>query len=717
MIDNITRDKIIEAANIVDVVSDFVTLKRAGANYKGLCPFHDDRTPSFMVSPAKNYCKCFACGKGGNPVGFIMEHEQLSYPDALRWLAKKYGITIEERQLTEEEKVSQTERDSMFIVNEWANKWFQDQLHNTQEGRDIGLSYFRGRGFRDDIIEKFQLGFSPTKRDACTQAALKAGYKEKFLISTPDDQGIAHGVGIGIKRDNGTIYDRFAGRVMFPIFTVSGKVVGFGGRVLDAATKGVSVKYQNSPESIIYHKKSELYGLFQAKQAIHKEDCVYMVEGYTDVIAMHQNGVENVVASSGTALTHEQIRLIRRFTTNIVVLYDGDAAGIKASQRGIDMLLGEGMNVKLLLLPDGQDPDEFGRSHTAQEFQTYMKENQIDFIRFKTNLLLEEAQGDPIKMSGLVNNIVQSIAMIPNIITREFYIRETAQLMQFKEQLISDAVAKQLKLNTEEWKKEKEREEKRAKREDGSKSSATPSPGETGEQGLPVNASGQEAFNQSNETPQSFGIRETNAGTETGSSIQGEPSSHRGNANKKSGSEIEKLIMQTIIRHGEKLICNMETENGYTPYNVIQFIDYSLRQNGLSFNTPAYQNMLEIGLQHSQDENFVAENFYLNYPNQQVSNLAFEITFDKEILSKYHDRGEGSSQQEQYNILTNLITHLLTDLKLNIVKQRCEETMKLMNDPSIRKDRERLQSIMRQLMEYKNLEKALAKQCGERVIG
>ena len=450
MIDRQTVDRILDAANIVDVVSDFVTLKRAGANLKGLCPFHDDRTPSFMVSPSKNICKCFACGKGGTPVHFIMEHEQLSYPDALRYLAKKYHIEIKEREQTDEEKAEQSERESMFVVNEWANTWFQQQMNDTVDGRAVGLAYFRQRGFRDDIIKKFQLGFCPDKYDAQWQAAIAEGFNEEFILKT----------GLCIRNEQGKTYDRFRNRVIFPIHTISGKVVGFGGRVLDSRTKGVQVKYQNSPESAIYSKKRELYGLFQAKQAIVKNELCYLVEGYTDVMAMHQQGVENVVASSGTALTEEQIRAIHRFTENIVVIYDGDAAGIKASQRGIDMLLAEGMNVKLLLLPDGEDPDSFARKHTATEYQEYLRDHQVDFIHFKTDLLLQEAQNDPIKLSRLVNNIVQSLAVIPDDITRTFYIKETAQTLEMDERLITSAVVKVMKQQREERQKQREREKK-----------------------------------------------------------------------------------------------------------------------------------------------------------------------------------------------------------------------------------------------------------------
>ena len=725
MIDNITKDKILEAAQILDVVSDFVSLKRAGANYKGLCPFHDDRTPSFMVSPAKNYCKCFACGKGGSPVGFIMEHEQLSYPDALRWLAKKYGITIQERELTPEEKASQTERDSMFIVNEWANKWFQEQLHDTQEGRNIGLTYFRQRGFRDDIIRKFQLGFSPQTRDACTQAALKAGYQERFLISTPDATGIAHGVGISLQRDNGTLYDRFAGRVIFPIFSVSGKVVGFGGRVLDTATKGVNVKYQNSPESIIYHKKNELYGLFQAKAAIRKEDSVYMVEGYTDVLAMHQNGVENVVASSGTALTHEQILLIRRFTQNVVVLYDGDAAGIKASQRGIDMLLAEGMNVRLLLLPDGQDPDEFGRKHTAQEFQAYMKENQTDFIHFKTQLLLKEAQGDPIKISRLVNNIVQSIAVIPDEITRVFYVREMAQMMQLREELVSSAVVRQLKLNAEEQQKERERQTRRTQMSSQTSpavsqtspavlqdlQSVSQDPQQT-EASLPSEIS-QQLSAQAIAVVQGGSIQE--ASTPLSPDVQLSAPIDRPASQPPA---IETLIIQAVIRYGERIICDMQQQDGsIRPVNVIQYVEGSLSQDCLTFTWPLYRQVLELGVAHCGEEDFKAESFYLNHPDKRIAELAFRLGTDVELLSRYHTQGEEPDIQQEYNLLMDLVTRLLTDLKLAIVTQRRRHLVQQMRDPAVLADRERTRTLMQQLQELKALEAVFAKQCGDRVLG
>ncbi|MGL5620176.1 MAG: DNA primase, partial [Tannerellaceae bacterium] len=412
MIDQITIDKILDAANIVDVVSEFVTLRKRGINMVGLCPFHSDKTPSFYVSPSKNICKCFACGEGGTAVHFIMKHEQLSYVEALKFLAKKYNIEVQERELSESERKAQSIRESLLIVNTYAQQYFSKVLHQHPEGKSIGLSYFKERGFKDEIIEKFQLGYSLEQKDAFYQEAIKAGYKKEYLEQT----------GLIIAKEDGYVADRFRGRVMFPVHTLSGKVVAFGGRVLRKDEK--TAKYVNSPESEIYHKSRELYGLFFAKQAIVKSDRCFLVEGYTDVISMHQSGIENVVASSGTALTHGQIKLIHRFTNNITVIYDGDAAGIKAALRGIDLLLEEGINVKVVLLPEGEDPDSFSRKQSAASFIQYIEDNQSDFIRFKTNLLIGEAGNDPIKRSRLISDIVQSVAVIPDNIARSVYIRE-----------------------------------------------------------------------------------------------------------------------------------------------------------------------------------------------------------------------------------------------------------------------------------------------------
>ena len=427
MIDRATIDKIMDATNIVDVVGEFVTLRKAGVNYKGLCPFHDDTTPSFMVSPSKQICKCFACGEGGTAINFLMKHEQITYPEALRWLAKKYNIEIQEKELTDEEKQQQSDRESMLAVNEWAMKYFQDMLKNDPDGIAIGKQYFRSRGIRDDIIEKFNLGYALPKRDALALAAQKAGYKAEFLVKT----GLCFEKG---DKEKGLL-DRYAGRVIFPWLNVSGRVVAFGGRLLDARTKGVQQKYVNSPDSELYHKERELYGLFQAKKAIAKEDRVFMVEGYTDVIAMHQCGLENVVANSGTALSIHQIKLLRRFTQNITLLYDGDEAGIHAAMRGTDMLLEEGMNLQVLLLPDGDDPDSFSRKHSAQEFREYIEKNATDFITFKTRLTVEGIT-DPVKRSEAIGGIVKSISLIPDQILRSTYLSELAQRLGIKEQTL-----------------------------------------------------------------------------------------------------------------------------------------------------------------------------------------------------------------------------------------------------------------------------------------
>ena len=657
---------------------------------KGLCPFHDDRTPSFMVSPAKNICKCFACGKGGTPVHFIMEHEQLTYPDALRYLAKKYHIEIKEREQTDEEKAEQGERESMFVVNEWANEWFQQQLNDTVDGRAVGLAYFRQRGFRDDLIRKFQLGFCPDKYDAQWQAGKAAGYNEEFLLKT----------GLCIRNEQGKTYDRFRNRVIFPIHTISGKVVGFGGRVLDSRTKGVQVKYQNSPESVIYSKKRELYGLFFAKKEIVKQDLCYLVEGYTDVMAMHQQGVENVVASSGTALTHEQIRAIHRFTENIVVIYDGDAAGIKASQRGIDMLLAEGMSVKLLLLPDGDDPDSFARKHTATEYQEYLRDHQVDFIRFKTDLLLAEAQGDPIKLSRLVNNIVESLAVIPDEITRTFYIKETSQMLSLEERIITSAVAKVRKKMREEWQKEKEKDK------EGTPSSL-PLEGEGGHQ---LTAGGESVI--SDDTKDSENPSYVDPSTIT--QIQTAPSSSPSSSSLLLPTE--RLLIQQIVRHGEKVMCNVEDEQGQEqPLTVVEFIRYSLDEDGLQLQSPLHRQILEEALQNFRSEGFRCDRYFENHPDLAIADLANELGHDPEALSKIHEKGMPVKPEEER--LVELLPHLMSDYKLAIVEEQLRTIMQQMRDPSILSDKERCTELMRRYQEIKNIQSEIGRQRGDRVIG
>lgn len=431
LIDQETVRKILDTADIVDVVSDFVKLKRSGANYMGLCPFHNERTPSFSVSKSRGICKCFSCGKGGTPVGFIMEHEQLSYVEALRWLANKYNIEIKERELTAEERAVASERESMLTLNDFALRFFEQTLTDTDEGRTVGMSYFRNRGLSDAAIKRFRLGFAPERRDALSTRAISKGYSEELLVST----------GLCTRPERGGLCDRFRGRVMFPVFSVSGKVVAFGGRTLKTSKE--VAKYVNSPESLIYHKSNELYGLYQAKREIVRKDKCILVEGYMDVISMSQRGVENVVASSGTSLTEGQIALIHRFTPNVTVIYDSDPAGIKASLRGIDMLLAQGMNIKVMLLPDGEDPDSFAKAHTLEEIEQYFKDNETDFIRFKTRILLDSLESnDPVGRAGVINSVARSIAVIPDRVVRSEYIKECARLLATDEDIVRLQVSK-----------------------------------------------------------------------------------------------------------------------------------------------------------------------------------------------------------------------------------------------------------------------------------
>src|SRR5512133_793548 len=429
MIDKPTIERILDASQIVEVVSEFVQLKKRGVNYLGLCPFHNEKTPSFTVSPAKEIFKCFGCGKVGNSVNFVMEHEHLTYPEALKYLAKKYHIEVIEKELSQEELEKQNERESLLVVSAYASRQFQENLFETDEGVSVGLAYFRERGFRQDTLKKFEVGYSYEKRDGFSKKALEDGYKQDFLVKT----------GLSIQHED-RIFDRFAGRVMFPIHSLSGQVLGFGGRVLKTDVK--TAKYLNSPESEIYQKSRILYGIFQARKSITQEDRCYLVEGYTDVMSLHEANIENVVASSGTSLTQEQVRLIKRFTQNITILYDGDAAGIKASIRGIDLVLEEGMNVKIVLLPNNEDPDSYSKKVSNEEFMKFLKDNETDFIRFKTQLLLSESSNDPVKKADLIRDVVKSIAVIPEAITRTVYIKECSTVLEVSEPILYNEVNK-----------------------------------------------------------------------------------------------------------------------------------------------------------------------------------------------------------------------------------------------------------------------------------
>lgn len=569
-----------DATKIEEVVSEFVTLKKRGINYVGLCPFHNDSNPSFSVSPTRGICHCFTCGKGGNAINFLMELEQMTYPDALRWLAKKYKIEIQERELTNEEKQRESERESMFIVNDWAAKYFQDILLHDVDGIAIGMAYFRGRGFRDDVIRKFQLGFALPKRTALAEAAKAAGYNPKYLVDT----GLCFKVDkdeAGNKSGEDKILDRFSGRAIFPWFSVSGKVVAFGGRVLDSRTKGISQKYVNSPDSVIYHKERELYGLYQAKKAIAKEDCVFMVEGYTDVISMHQCGIENVVANSGTALSVHQIRLLHRFTSNIVLLYDGDNAGIHAALRGTDMLLEEEMNVKVLFLPDGNDPDSFARSHSAEEFRRYIQENQTDFIQFKTDILLRGVT-DPVKRSQAINSIVESISKIKNQITRASYITDCSHRLGVNEAIIVNALNNFVRNGMSEQVKAERR---------------------------------------------AAGLKDS-----TVAAAQQAQSVMRAVTPLDKLLEVEGLLVQLIIHHGDQLITVQDVDGNDVEVAVAQYISLDLGGDGFKFHNDLYNQIMQEAVEHlEKEDDFVAETYFANHPNPEISRLAGLPTGDQEV--------------------------------------------------------------------------------------
>ena len=692
MIDQPTIDRILDAAQIVDIVSDFVTLRKRGVNYVGLCPFHDDKTPSFYVSPSKGLCKCFSCGKGGNAVHFIMEHEQMSYPEALKYLAKKYGIEIKERELSSEEKLMQSERESLFIVNNFARDYFQNILKNHVDGRSIGMAYFRNRGFRDDIIEKFQLGYCTESHDAMAQEAIKKGFKKEYLVKT----------GLCYETDDHRLRDRFWGRVIFPVHTLSGKVVAFGGRVLSSATKGVKVKYVNSPESEIYHKSSELYGIYFAKQAIVKQDRCFLVEGYTDVISMHQSGVENVVASSGTALTPGQIKLIHRFTNNITVLYDGDVAGIKASLRGIDMLLEEGMNIKVCLLPDGEDPDSFARKHNATEFQKFIKDNETDFIRIKTNLLLEDAGKDPIKRAELIGNLVQSISIIPEAIVRDVYIKECSQLLRIEDKLLVSEVAKRRETQAEKQAEQRNRET----RKNNAARDAAQAPLPDGMQ--PPYPEDMPPYPMDGEMPDGSAPLPPEA-AEYVSYIPQEG---------KEGQEFykyERLILQMVVRYGEKVLCNVPDEEGKEiPITVTEYVVNDLKEDELAFHNPLHRQMLTEAAEHIHNEGFTAERYFLAHPDPIISKLSTELIADRYQLSKYHSKAQRLVTDEER--LFELVPTLMINFKFAIISEEMKHMMYALQDPAVANDEEQCTSIMKRYSELREIKSIMAKRLGDRVV-
>ena len=701
MIDQATVDRILDAAQIVDVVSDFVTLRKRGVNYVGLCPFHDDRTPSFSVSPSRNICKCFACGKGGNPVHFIMEHEQITYVEALKYLAKKYGIEVKERELSSEEKQAQNDRESAFIVNQFARDYYHDILLNSVDGRSIGLAYFRNRGFRDDIIEKFQLGYALQQRDAFPKTAIAKGYNEKYLTSyetkvkvNDRDETVMKGTGICYKRDDGQLVDRYAGRVIFPWISLSGKVVAFGGRLLDSRTKGVAQKYVNSPDSEIFHKERELYGIFQAKKAIVKEDCVYMVEGYTDVISMHQCGVENVVANSGTALSKYQINILHRFTNNIILLYDGDEAGIHAATRGAEMLLQEGMTVKVCLLPDGDDPDSFARKHTAQEYRQFINDNATDYIRFKTGLLLRQAGNDPLKRGDAIREVTKSIAIIPEAIMRDVFIKEAADMLGIEEKRMVGYVATQRKSN-------REAEEKR-------KATAAQAPDEPQQ-----SASAQSEMPEMAPIPDPGLLEPSNTSDKIPGQVRKEEVVDTALA--KALYKYERSIMQMVVRYGEKIMCELTDDEGnVTPVSVIDFISYTLEQDDMVLTDPLFREILRQAVDHQHDNDFCAERYFINHPETAISQMALELVSDRYQLSKYHSKYQTIVADDQR--LQELATEITINYKYAIVNESLKEVLRQLQDPIVAADHVKCAQTIQRYTELREVQAELAKRLGERVI-
>lgn len=658
MIDRATIQKVIDATDIVDVVKEFVTLKKSGANYKGLCPFHNEKTPSFTVSPSKQMCKCFSCGKGGSAITFLMEIEQMSYPEAIKWLGRKYGIEIREKELTHEEQEIQSERESMFALNDWANNYFQQMLHHNVDGVAIGMAYFRSRGFRDDTIKIFQLGYCINKRDAMAQSAISHGFNKDFLLKT----------GLCYQTEEGHLHDRYYGRVIFPIHNVSGRVVAFGGRIL-SSEKSIA-KYVNSPESTIYSKSHELYGLFQAKSSIVKQNCCFLVEGYTDVISMHQSGIENVVASSGTSLTVGQAHLLHRFTENITILYDGDAAGIKASIRGIDILLAEGLNIKVLLLPNGDDPDSFSRKHRANEFQEYINTHQVDFIKFKTDLLLKDAADDPIKKANLISDIVKSISSIPNKILRQMYINESSKKLGVTEKVIVNELNRLL--HNHQKNEQKPNKENNEQKKDS-------------------------VINQS---------------------IAKE-------LNKESLEE--KMLISLVIRYGNMsmYIPTIDTDNPQNSMqsptlskneqttNVVQYIHDNLQEDNLSFTTPLYKEILnESLLCLEKEKQWKSLPYFLEHINPNIRQLAEEVSEERFVLS--------SNQKKQYveaiYRLDEVVPRILHDFKHSLIKKRIHELMNKLRRSQAIQDKSESKKLMQEIMMLTSIERQFAQVLGDRVI-
>ncbi|HAF30328.1 MAG TPA: DNA primase [Bacteroidales bacterium] len=644
MIDYNTIQKIIDTAEITEVVQDFVSLKKRGVNYLGLCPFHNEKTPSFTVSPSKGIYKCFGCGKGGNPVNFIMEHEHLGYPEALKYLAKKYNIEVVEKELTAEEIQEQNERDSLLVVTKYANTYFQEKLHKNTDGRAIGLSYFKERGFRDDVIEKFELGYSLDVKDALTIAAKEKGYKLDFLEKT----------GLTIVNENGN-FDRFRGRVIFPIHGLSGNVIGFGGRILKKDVK--AAKYLNSPESDIYHKSKVLYGMFFAKKSITQLDKCYLVEGYTDVISMHQAGIENVVASSGTSLTVDQIRLIKRFTPNVTIIYDGDAAGIKASLRGIDLVLEQGLNVRVLLLPEGEDPDSFAKSHSATELIGFIEKNEEDFITFKTRLLFNEAKNDPVKKANLISDIVRSIAVIPDTIIRTVYIKECSDILEIDEKVLYGEINKIRRKNYD-------NESKKGISPDENFKTAFPA----------VPSFVDDVYSESQ----------------------------------------EKEIIRLLLHYGNHILYSYQEDKYDEPRNVsvAEYTIHEILNDDLEFKNLVYKQIFQEYLDAINSENTLDEKHFIYHPEPQISKLAADLLSSSYTLSKIFKKGGAHIETEDMK-LKQIVPETIIAYKrkiLEIAQKDSSEKLKVAQENKI--STEEMNSIQKEFMQITSVISAISKDRG-----
>ena len=653
MIDRETVDRIYAAANIVDIVGEYVTLKRKGVNYVACCPFHNEKTPSFVVSPSKGLYKCFGCGKGGNAVTFVMEQESVSYPEALKMVAKRYGIEVREEALSDEELRRNDDRESMFALNSWAADYFASYLHRDSEGINVGLSYFRQkRSLTDATIKKFGLGFCPSKGDRMSKDALAAGYKQEFLLST----------GLSLARESdGSLYDRFRDRVIFPVHNISGRIVAFGGRTL--RTDKQVAKYQNSPESEIYSKKRELYGLYFAKKAIQQQNFAIMVEGYLDVISMHQAGIENVVASSGTSLTTEQIRLLGRFTKNITVIYDGDAAGIHASLRGIDMILKEGMNVRVVLLPEPEDPDSFARSHSAAEVQEYIRANEQDFLEFKARLLLKDAQGDPIRKAALIGDMVQSIAQIPDPIQRSVYIKECARIMDIDEQILIGEVARKRLTSS-------------------------------GDRETDDFLRRQAAVRQHEAGPDTRPEAEYTSKVEAGSSFEA----------------LEREIVKYLLKYGH---CSFDFKEGNTmvPCNVAEVIFAELSDDRIEFRNPVYAKIMAVYREQWEQSGTGVEvpaYLFLNHIDPEVCNRSVDLLTadDNYVPSELWKRKEVHVESEA-EMLAVGVPKAVTLYKSKVIESLIKELQARLADENLSEEEE--SDLIQRLNNYNRVKVAIAR--------